>query len=915
MSRLISSQQHDVFHTGDARKSAAGPVAYWQTSAGGRVADVQAQPDELASALSRGTLVDWLARAHPCAGPAAATQVASALAQRAPFRVELAMLWREETRHVVVAGLPHGNGYRGSIVDVTDARTQLEHALRSEAGHRLLVDNSTDLIAHCGPEGRYVHISPSYERMMGWTPADMVGEPVIDFLHPDDQPPSQAALAAVLAGQQVSIEVRKRTSDGRYVWLGTNAGPVTDPDTGRCLGAVMISRDITREKEMLRQIQAMAEQNTALIENSPDIMLLLCPQGTILHVNQAVRTVLGYEPADVLGKTGMDFIRAEASAATAEKIMELSRRDGDFSTTLGCRHQDGTPVQLAVSLRRPPGSDVIYASARDVTESWRTRLALQQSHEHTRTLLESISDGFFSVNPQWQITYANMRAADFVSVDRDASIGKILWDVAPELAATEIGARYRQAMAERRSTTFELPYEPMNVWLSERVYAHEDGLSIFFHDITERKLAEARLEQLATRDTLTGLPNRAWINRRVETMLGQAGEHVPTVFFIDLNRFKAINDSLGHATGDRLLQQVGQRLASCMRPDDEVARLGGDEFVVAARCADREAAAAIAQRLLAVLEAPFLVDGLEMSVGASIGISLADAADASPAQLFQNADTAMYKAKALGNGSYQFFEPEMSIEAKRRLTLELALPRALELGQLEVVYQPRVHLRSLRPCGMEALLRWRHPEYGPVSPLEFIPIAEERGQIEAIGAWVLHQACRFARRVNDAHGQALRVSVNVSARQLRSPDLVGHVRDALAAAGLPADCLELEITESALIEDVAGSAAILRTLKELGIKLSLDDFGTGYSSLSYLKRFPVDVLKLDRSFLNEDEHDTAFIRALVDMAHVLGLAVVAEGIETEAMLEVLHHARCDEGQGYLIARPLSVTDFERFLAG
>jgi diguanylate cyclase (GGDEF)-like protein/PAS domain S-box-containing protein len=908
--------QQDALQPDDARKSVTGLAAQWRSDVDGQLTDVLAQPEALADALSGSSLLDWLARAHPCTGPAAARQVAAALAQRAPFRVELAMPGQDETRHVVVAGLPDADGYRGSIVDVTEARTQLEHALRSEAGHRLLVDNSTDLIAHCGMEGRYVHISPSYERMMGWTPADMVGEPVIDFLHPDDQPPSYAALAAVLAGEQVSIEVRKRTPDGRYVWLGTNAGPVTDPDTGRCLGAVMISRDITREKEMLRQIQAMAEQNTALIENSPDIMLLLCPQGTILHVNQAVRTVLGYEPADVLGKTGMDFIRAEASAATAQKIMELSRRDGDFSTTLGCRHQDGTPVQLAISMRRPPGSDVIYASARDVTESWRTRLALQQSHEHTRTLLESISDGFFSVNEAWQITYANLRAADFVGVDRDASLGKVLWDVAPDLGATAIGARYREAMAERRSTAFELPYEPMNVWLSERVYAHEDGLSIFFHDITERKLAEARLEQLATRDTLTGLPNRAWINRRVETMLGQPGsDNVPTVFFIDLNRFKAINDSLGHATGDRLLQQVGQRLAACMRPDDEVARLGGDEFVVAARCADRGAAAAIAERLLAVLKTPFLVDGLEMSIGASIGISLADGAEASPAQLFQNADTAMYQAKALGNGAYQFFEPEMSTAAKRRLTLELALPRALELGQLEVVYQPRVHLRSLQPCGMEALLSWRHPEYGPVSPLEFIPIAEERGQIEAIGAWVLQEACRFARRVNAAHGLALRVSVNVSARQLRSPELVGHVRDALAAAGLPAACLELEITESALIEDVAGSAAILRTLKELGIALSLDDFGTGYSSLSYLKRFPVDVLKLDRSFLNEDEHDTAFIRALVDMAHVLGLAVVAEGIETEGMLEVLHHARCDEGQGYLIARPLSVHDFERFLAG
>jgi diguanylate cyclase (GGDEF)-like protein len=400
-------------------------------------------------------------------------------------------------------------------------------------------------------------------------------------------------------------------------------------------------------------------------------------------------------------------------------------------------------------------------------------------------------------------------------------------------------------------------------------------------------------------------------------MLAQArSQAATTVMFIDLNRFKEVNDSLGHAAGDVLLQQVGQRLQSCMRPGDVVARLGGDEFVVAAHCNGRDAAAGIAQRLLKTLTVPFYIDGLEMCVGASIGISLSGLDGATADLLFQNADTAMYKAKALGESSYQFFEPEMSVEARRRLQIEAALRRALELGQFELHYQPRIDVRTLRLRGVEVLLRWKHPELGQVSPLEFIPIAEERGHIEAIGRWVLQEACRVGKRLGDKYRTTLHVSVNVSARQLRTASLVAEVEEALRESGFPASALELELTESALIEDTEQSVDVLRRLKRLGVKLALDDFGTGYSSLSYLKRFPVDVLKLDRSFFLEqslDANGDAFVSALVHMAHALGLTVVAEGIETEEVMETLRECRCDEAQGYLFARPMALPEFDKFL--
>jgi diguanylate cyclase (GGDEF)-like protein/PAS domain S-box-containing protein len=776
-------------------------ASIWTTDAEGVCVAVVAHPPCALPPLAVGMrLQDWLRGAGE--DPAAEAAVADALARRAPFQCDVGIAGTDRRmRRVAVSGLPQVDadgrctGWAGAFADVTAQAATLERALRSEAEHRLIVDHSMDLIAHCGVDGRYIHVSPSYLGVVGWTPAEMVGRHVLDILHPDDRAPAAAALARILAGEDVAdvVEVRKRHRDGSYVAVGTKVRKVADPATGAVTGAVLVSRDITREKAMLHKVE--------------------------------------------------------------------------------------------------------------------------RAHGRLRSVLESIEDGFFSVNRNWEITYANTLAAKFAGVQPGSALGKVLWDFAVGPGDTEIGEVYRRAMATRENASVETFFEPVGLWLSVRVYAHGDGLSVFFHDITDRKRAEERLEQLATRDDLTGLPNRAWLNGHLAALLGQARtETATTVLFIDLNRFKEVNDSLGHAAGDRLLQQVGGRLQSCLRPGDVVARLGGDEFVVAAQCAGRAAAAGIAQRLLETLTNPFYIDGLEMCVGAAIGISLSDEEGATPELLFQNADTAMYKAKALGASSYQFFEPGMSAEARRRLQVEVALRRALELDQFELHYQPRIDVRTLRLRGVEVLLRWQHPELGRISPLEFIPIAEERGHIEAIGRWVLREACRVGKRLTDKYGTQLHVSVNVSARQLRSADLVAEVDEALRASGFAPRALELELTESALIEDTEQSVDVLRRLKRLGVQLALDDFGTGYSSLSYLKRFPVDVLKLDRSFfLEECPNGDEFVAALVHMAHALGLKVVAEGIETEEVMETLRGCRCDEAQGYLFARPMALPEFDKFL--
>lgn len=461
------------------------------------------------------------------------------------------------------------------------------------------------------------------------------------------------------------------------------------------------------------------------------------------------------------------------------------------------------------------------------------------------------------------------------------------------------------------------------VWEQGQAVYDEDNNIVaiegFITDITEQKRAESQLEKLANYDTLTGLPNRAYLNCHLQKLLDDEESCEPVaIMFIDLDRFKQINDTMGHDPGDLLLSEVALRLQSTLRQNDFVARLGGDEFIVAAICPHGEkSAATIAKKILADLGAPFIIMGQEVFITASIGISMAPQDGRTKEALFKNADIAMYRAKEGGRNGYCFFHMEMSDAAKFRRLLENSLHRAIERNEFILHYQPRVELATQRTIGIEALIRWDHSELGLVPPLQFISIAEECGMIEAIGKWVLEEACGQTKRLMDKLGYPLRISVNLSARQLRLTDLVYQVSDVLEKTGLPGHLLELELTESALIDDMEASVKTLTELKKLGVKLAVDDFGTGYSGLAYLQRFPLDVLKLDRTFINENAEgrkNFTFIKAFLDLAHALNLSVVAEGIETRKVLDMLRDFSCDEGQGYLFARPLPYYQLEQFLA-
>jgi len=455
-------------------------------------------------------------------------------------------------------------------------------------------------------------------------------------------------------------------------------------------------------------------------------------------------------------------------------------------------------------------------------------------------------------------------------------------------------------------------------WLTVNVIRDDEGqvaqYAAIFSDITERKKIEERIKNLAYFDVLTALPNRRLFTDRLQVAIANAHRHGHrlAIMFLDLDLFKRINDSLGHGIGDLVLVETSRRLAKCVREGDTVSRLGGDEFVVLLpEIAEIEDVAKSADRVISLVKQPFVVDDHELYVTASIGIAVYPEDGATVETLIKNADTAMYRAKDIGRNSYQMYTPAMNARSFERLAMESSLRHALVRHEFHLAYQVKMDLATGRMSGVEALVRWMHPEMGLVSPVEFIPLAENMGLISDIGAWVLEAACRQCKSWHDLGLPPVRIAVNVSALQFRESDVPSVVRRALETTGLDPRYLELELTESVLMQRVDEVAEVLHEMRALGVCISIDDFGTGYSSLSYLKRMPIDALKIDRSFvadITEDGDGAEIVSTIINLAHNLKLKAVAEGVETAAQAEFLRAKGCDEVQGYLISRPVSAED-------
>jgi diguanylate cyclase (GGDEF)-like protein len=684
-------------------------------------------------------------------------------------------------------------------------------------------------------------------------------------------------------------------------------------ELGSLLRSMAVMRDniramMQREVSQRRVAEALV---TDALQTSREGVIVVDAEGVIALANtQALHFFDGLAAAIA---AGVSLSRPAGPAGTGStKLDECFRalaRDGEI------RLADGRWLRVSRSATQQGG---FVAMCSDISLLKEQEDRLTETNLRLDAALDNMSQGLCLYDSQHRLMVVNRRYSEIYGLPAGAIVpGMSAQDVLRvSLAAgnhpgSDLAALLRQENEAHRGGTWHTRFQELangrTVSIDRRETA-DGGFVATYEDVTERRRAEARIAFLAHHDTVTGLPNREALGQQIDMAVAQAGRDAGfAVFAIDLDDFRPVNETLGHGVGDELLAAVGARLTACVREVDCVARLGADEFIVVQRGVDRpEEAAILARRIIEVLSAPYSLSSHEISVGLTVGITLAPGDGATCEKLLKNAEVALDRGKTEARGSFRFFEPEMDARLQARRMLERDLRDALAREAFEVYYQPIYSLDIDRICGFEALLRWDHPSRGFVSPAEFIPIAEELGLIVPLGEWVLRRACEEAARWPDG----LKVAVNVSAVQFTSASLVTAVREALRRTGLPGRRLELEITESVLVANPGATTAILHSLKALGVRVSMDDFGTGYSSLSYLRSFPFDKIKIDQSFVRDlclKDGTDFIVRAVIGLGTSLGMTTTAEGVETEAQLAHLRAEGCDEVQGYLISRPVPVS--------
>jgi diguanylate cyclase (GGDEF)-like protein/PAS domain S-box-containing protein len=683
-----------------------------------------------------------------------------------------------------------------------------------------------------------------------------------------------------------------------------------------------------------RRAQRDAEQTvrrlSQVVEQAADSVFITDPQGKIQYVNPAFERLTGFTAAEAVGATPALVKSGHHDNAFFKQMWDTILAGGVFQETLVNRRKDGalfyeerTIAPLFDSARQILS---FVSTGRDVTD----RIRAEETRAQLLGILEATTDFVAIMDSDGRLRYLNQAGRAVLGLsDTDDITAMNIADYHPDWAAQQLLLEAFPAARRDGAWHGEIAVKGADgreIAISQVVLAHggTNGSAAFFssiaRDISERKRFEQELKRQATHDALTELPNRVLLEDHLATELARAGRgrFLATVLYLDIDNFKRINDSLGHAAGDALLRHAAQRLRTCMRPNDIVARYGSDEFtIVIGDLAHPDAILAILHKLREAFETTIFVAEQDVYVSFSIGISVYPFDGNDAETLLKNADAAMHRAKANGRNQYQFYAPEMNARGQELLALETDLRRAIDRNEFQLFYQPQLDLRNGRIAGMEALLRWQHPGHGLVSPDDFVPLLEETGLIVPVGEWVLHSACAQYRKCREAGHAPLRISVNVSARQFGERTLFDRVKQALRDEGIPPEHLELEITETTAMHDVQLTGEILDSLDALGVRLAIDDFGTGYSSLAYLRRFPLDVLKIDRAFVQDslyNENVSAIAEASISLGHKLGLEVVAEGVETSEQMQFLHAHECDMIQGYYFSRPMPVDEMTRFVA-
>jgi diguanylate cyclase (GGDEF)-like protein/PAS domain S-box-containing protein len=826
--------------------------------------------------------------------------------------------------------------------DIT-SRLGAERALRaSEARSRLLaavVEQSAEAIIIKDLDNIILSWNAGAERMYGWTQAEAVGRNITLLVRPAASGADVARrIARLRRGEPEAWQTVSHRRDGTSIHVDVNVSPLFD-ENGRHIGEITMVRDITerqRAETALRATEARNRELALIVDQSYDAIITKDTTNRILTWNRGAERIFGWPAGEVLGRNFLALMKPEAEEAELRAAIDRigERKAETWETVRTTKAGERIHVEVTVSpLFDDDGQHLGEISInRDITARVQAEEALR---DHRLFLEQAQAVGGIG---SWALSLADGRLTWSDETVRIFGLERGSFDGRPEtfqsLVHPDDVERVRianeQAVATRAPYTNEyriLRPDGTQRWIYEHAAIICDdqdrplrvvGVA---QDITERRAAQERIEFLATRDPLTELPNRLLLRDRITHGMASAARNGTqlALLFIDLDRFKTINDSLGHRVGDELLKQVAERLARCVRMEDTLARLGGDEFVVLLQgLGDSQVASQVARKVLKLLARPYLIEGHQLSTSCSIGISLYPTDGTDAQTLMKNADAAMYHAKERGRGNYQYFSADLHSRAVERLSIETALRRALERDEFELHYQPQVRMGDSKVVGMEALLRWNHPEEGLLAPGRFIRIAEESGLIVPLGEWALDAACARMRAWLDAGLKPPRLAVNVSVGQL-SRSFVRSVGRILQAHRIDGAQLELEMTESLLMQHVDENVKLLQRLGDLGVQVALDDFGTGYSSLAYLKKFPIDALKIDRTFVRdivEDPDDSAITAAVVSIGHHMQLRVVAEGVETAEQLAILQSMGCDEYQGYLFSRPLPVQGFEaRFLAG
>lgn len=756
------------------------------------------------------------------------------------------------------------------------------------------------------------YVSPAFERF-GYPIEMWKTDPDIwaKVIHPEDQGwVFTQTDASTWCGEEVDYEYRIVNASGKIHWV-RDRGCLVRGENGIVLGREGVILDVTDRRLAEQALRISEDRYRNLFENANDVIYVLDLEGNFISMNQAAERVFGYTRDEALTMNIARIAVSEEPGVT-EKVAEMDfrRKDGSLITleiNNSVITQNGVPV-------------AVQGIGRDVTERRRQNDAIKESEYRYRQLSEGIFHQVWTADPNGKLDYVNERTLKYFGRESIELLGNEWQHVVHPDDLAECVRRWTHSIAtgDIYEADFRLKrHDGVYRWHKSRATCgrDEDGnVTKWFgtnSDVDDQKQSEAKLNYLARHDPLTDLPNRAEFMNHLRKAIERADANPMTrfaVLFLDLDRFKVVNDSLGHVVGDELLRQIGERLPKYVRPGDVVARLGGDEFTILLnRTGSVTDVVGVAERVQRSLSTPFQIGTNEVFTSASIGIIVSDDIMREPEDFLRDADAAMYRAKDAGKARYEVFDREMHARNLNLLELENDLRRALEKDEFELVYQPIVELSTGSVYEFEALLRWRHPKYGLVGPNDFVGAAEESGLIIPIGNWVIREACARIAEWQESSDTKLSVSVNLSAKQLMHPSLIAQVRTVLKETELSAKQLKLEVTESTVMEHSERSMSVLSELAELGVSLATDDFGTGYSSLSYLQQFPFDRLKIDRSFIDkmgDDKKSAAIVKTILMLGENLDIEVVAEGIETEQQLESLRRLGCRLGQGYILSRPV-----------